>query len=173
MTERKRNGADRPLRRSARVASAATPRSQLLAHSLPTQLVRARDAVMQRFRPHLNAHGVTDQQWRVLRALAEAEALEIGDLAARCCIHPASLSRILPRLDEQGLTAREMHAQDKRRIMVAITLQGRRLFETVAPDSDAVYGEISRKLGSKRLQEVHRLLDEVIRVLDQSKPDRG
>jgi hypothetical protein len=42
----------------------------------------------------------------------------------------------------------------------------------VAPDSDAVYGEITRKLGSKRLQEVHRLLDEVIRVLDESKSDR-
>ena len=39
--------------------------------SLPMALLRAREAVMRRFRPGLRCHGVTEQQWRVLRALAE------------------------------------------------------------------------------------------------------
>ncbi len=38
--------------------------------SLPMALLRAREAVMRRFRPGLRDHGVTEQQWRVLRALA-------------------------------------------------------------------------------------------------------
>ena len=37
--------------------------------SMPMQLMLAREAVMQRFRPHLNAQGLTDQQWRIIRAL--------------------------------------------------------------------------------------------------------
>ncbi len=41
--------------------------------SLPMQLMLAREAVMQRFRPHLNARGLTDQQWRIVRALNEVD----------------------------------------------------------------------------------------------------
>ena len=35
--------------------------------SLPMMLMRAREGVMRRFRPHLRGHGLTDQQWRILR----------------------------------------------------------------------------------------------------------
>jgi DNA-binding MarR family transcriptional regulator len=45
---------------------------------------------------------MTDQQWRMIRALADAGARDICELSARCCIHPASLSRMLPRLAADG-----------------------------------------------------------------------
>ncbi|MGM3243097.1 hypothetical protein ACS2VP_27140, partial [Bacillus cereus group sp. Bc237] len=38
--------------------------------SLPMALLRSRESVMVRFRPMLRAHGLTEQQWRVLRAMA-------------------------------------------------------------------------------------------------------
>ena len=41
--------------------------------SLPMALLRARELLMERFRPMLSAHGVTEQQWRVLRVLHESE----------------------------------------------------------------------------------------------------
>ena len=37
--------------------------------SLPMSLLRAREAVMRQFRPSLRSHGLTEQQWRILRAL--------------------------------------------------------------------------------------------------------
>jgi hypothetical protein len=37
--------------------------------SLPMALMRTREAVMKRFRPSLRDHALTEQQWRVLRAL--------------------------------------------------------------------------------------------------------
>jgi homoprotocatechuate degradation regulator HpaR len=135
------------------------------------QLMRARELVMRHFRPHLHDHDLTDQQWRIIRALMEADAIEIGDLSERCCIHPASLSRILPKLETAGLVNRRSNADDKRRVMVAIASQGRRLFTSMAPDSDASYAAIVRKLGAKRLQETYRVLDELIAVLDDKKPN--
>ena len=67
--------------------------------SLPLALLRTREAVMARFRPHVARHGVTEQQWRVIRVLAAAdEALEAGTIAERACIMPPSLSRILKTL---------------------------------------------------------------------------
>jgi homoprotocatechuate degradation regulator HpaR len=139
------------------------------ARSLPMQLMKARELVMQHFRPHLNEHDLTDQQWRIIRALAEREALEIGDLGERCCIHPASLSRILPKLDAAGLTCRRANDGDKRRMMISITPQGRRLFNSIAPGSDAIYADVARKLGSKRLHDAHRILDDLIEALSKKK----
>ena len=41
--------------------------------SLPMELLKAREAAMARFRPMLRSHGLTEQQWRVLRALDHAD----------------------------------------------------------------------------------------------------
>ena len=133
--------------------------------SLPMQLMRAREAVMQRFRPHLRSHGITDQQWRIIRVLVEIEELEILDLSARCCLHPASLSRILPNLDAAGLIVRRAHAQDLRRVIVSITPQGHRLFDTIAPVSEKIYAEIARDIGPERLAQLYRALDGAIEAL--------
>ncbi len=119
---------------SRQARSGPSSRGRPFARSLPMQLMRARELVMRHFRPHLHDHDLTDQQWRIIRALMEAEAIEIGDLSARCCIHPASLSRILPKLETSGLVSRRSNADDKRRVTVSIAPQGRRLFTSMAPD---------------------------------------
>ena len=77
-----------------------------LDHSLPLMLLRAREAVMDHFRPHLHYHGVTEQQWRVLRALVEFGSLDAGTLARRVCLLMPSLSRILRDLASAGLLKR-------------------------------------------------------------------
>jgi homoprotocatechuate degradation regulator HpaR len=133
--------------------------------SLPMQLMRAREAVMQRFRPHLRSHGITEQQWRIIRVLVEAESLEILHLSERCCIHPASLSRILPNMDAAGLISRRTHAQDLRRVIVSITPEGRCFFEKMATESEQIYAAIARDIGPERLQQLYRALDETIDAL--------
>ena len=44
--------------------------------SLPIALLRAREAVMEPVRDMLAASGLSEQKWRVLRVVDEAEALE-------------------------------------------------------------------------------------------------
>ena len=130
--------------------------------SLPMQLMRAREAVMRRFRPHLAAHGFSEQQWRIVRALAEAGHLEIGALSAQCQIHPASLSRMLPRLARDGVLSRRNHKNDQRRVVVSITPKGRAAFRDAAPESEEIYAAIKREIGAAKLRDLYRLLDEVI-----------
>ena len=137
--------------------------------SLPMQLMLAREAVMQRFRPHLNARGLTDQQWRIVRALNEVVDLETADLGRVCCLHAASLSRILPKLEEDGLIARRNSKNDQRRVIVSLTAKGRRLFDEVAPESEAIYSALAREIGPARMDQIYSLLDEVIGILAQPK----
>jgi len=133
--------------------------------SLPMQLMLAREAVMQRFRPHLNMRGLTDQQWRIVRALNEVDIIEIADLGRICCLHAASLSRILPKLESDGLIARKNSKNDQRRVIVTLTAKGRRLFDDVAPESEAIYATLAREIGPERLDRIYALLDEVIGIL--------
>jgi homoprotocatechuate degradation regulator HpaR len=137
--------------------------------SLPMQLLRAREAVMQRFRPMLHRNGVTEQQWRVIRALIEIEATDIGALAEQCCILPASLSRIVDTLEAKKLVARRAHPADQRRVVVEITAAGRRLFQTVAPYSEAHYREIAALVGAERLDAFYTTLDDIIERLERAK----
>ncbi|MGH7006661.1 MAG: hypothetical protein ACREIP_22160, partial [Alphaproteobacteria bacterium] len=62
MTERAT--ARRSLRREEAQANGGDFPMRAFSRSLPMQLLRAREAVMQRFRPMLHQHGVTEQQWR-------------------------------------------------------------------------------------------------------------
>ena len=140
--------------------------------TLPMLLLAAREAVTQRFRGLNQAYALTEQQWRVLRALAEADALEIHALSAICRIHAASLSRILPKLDEAGFIARSSKAADQRCVIVSLTSRGRQLIEETAPKSSRVYEQLARDVGQERLDRMYTLLEEFITLLDAPKTDR-
>jgi homoprotocatechuate degradation regulator HpaR len=139
-----------------------TSRMRPFERSLPMQLMLAREAVMQRFRPHLTARGLTDQQWRIIRALNEVAELDIVALGAVCCLHAPSLSRILPKLEAEGLISRRGNKLDQRRVVVSLTARGRRLFDAVAPESEAIYAALAREIGPARLDQIYRLLDGII-----------
>ena len=54
-------------------------------HSLPMMLLRAREAVMGRFRPMLRKFDLTEQQWRIIRALSEVEERDASDRREKTC----------------------------------------------------------------------------------------
>jgi homoprotocatechuate degradation regulator HpaR len=134
------------------------------ANSLPMALLRGREAVMRQFRPGLRTHGVTEQQWRVLRALLGHTALEITELARETCLLLPSLSRILPQLESRSLVVRHPVPGDLRRANVTLTAAGMTLIAAHAPRSEAVYRTIEQRFGSERLM----LLFELLRRLEHS-----
>jgi homoprotocatechuate degradation regulator HpaR len=132
--------------------------------SLPMALLRAREAVMRQFRPSLRRHGLTEQQWRILRALAAVEASEVTELARTAFLLGPSLSRILRDLEARGLIERRAAKSDLRRGVVSISEKGLELMEAVAPSSEAIYAAISRCYGARKLLE----LQERLRALEAS-----
>src|SRR3984893_425595 len=121
---------------------------------LPMSLLRAREAVMRQFRPSLRNHGLTEQQWRILRALAAIEAIEVTELARVAFLLGPSLSRILRDLESRQLIERRTTKADLRRGVVSISQKGLKLIERVAPTSEAIYAEITRRYGAQRLAEL-------------------
>jgi homoprotocatechuate degradation regulator HpaR len=152
--------------RGAAMAAAMPMRS--FTNSLPMALLRAREAVMRHFRPGLRAHGVTEQQWRVLRALAGHESLQITALATQTCLLVPSVSRILPELEARGLIVRRPVASDLRRSTLTLTSQGLKLIAAHAPESEQVYRRIEERFGAERLRELVRLLAELERAAEDA-----
>lgn len=129
--------------------------------SLPMSLLRAREAVMRQFRPSLREHGLTEQQWRILRALAAIEAAEVTELARTAFLLGPSLSRILRDLEARNLIERKTAKTDQRRSMVSISKEGVKLMASVAPTSEAIYAEITRRFGARKLAELQEMLGEL------------
>ena len=126
--------------------------------SLPMSLLRAREAVMRQFRPSLRSHGLTEQQWRILRALAAVDNIEVTELARTAFLLGPSLSRILRDLESRRLIERKTAKTDLRRGVVSISDKGVRLMELVAPSSEAIYAEITRRYGARKLAELQDML---------------
>lgn len=124
-----------------------------LSESLPIMLLRAREATMRLFRPMLADYDLTEQQWRVLRALrAATEPLEVNELAEQSILWTPSLSRILAKLASDGLITRSSHHSDQRRSLIALSPEGAALVATIAPESERRYNAIETEYGSERLK---------------------
>ena len=127
--------------------------------SLPMALLEARENAMRVFRPILAEHELTEQQWRVLRALASATTpLEVGSLTERTSLLAPSMSRILNNLASRGLLVRRIVEHDQRRSAIELTVSGAALVRRIAPRSEAAYNRIETQFGATRLR---HLLDEL------------
>ena len=119
---------------------------------------------MRHFRPSLRAHDLTEQQWRILRALAASGEIEVTELARVAFLLGPSLSRILRDLEGRDLIERRTAKADLRRGVVSISAKGLKLIEAVAPTSEAIYAEITSRYGTRKLAE----LQDMLGVLERS-----
>nr|WP_244316766.1 homoprotocatechuate degradation operon regulator HpaR [Pannonibacter sp. XCT-34] len=130
-------------------------------------LLRARETVMRQFRPSLAHFGITEQQWRVLRALTSVRAIEVLELADATCLLAPSLSRILKGLEERDLVQRMADETDMRRVLISISPAGQTLIEQAGAHSEVIYAEITRRYGAKRLA----VLQDMLRDLEDTLAD--
>ena len=92
--------------------------------SLTIALLQARETAMGFFRPILKSHNLTEQQWRIIRVLANSRSIEFHELAAETCILRPSLTGILSRMERDKLIFRLKPVNDQRKLYVSLTQQG-------------------------------------------------
>jgi len=130
--------------------------------NLPRLLLQARESVMAHTRPSLREHGLSDQQWRVLRVLGEHGTVETGRVAREAYILGPSLTGVLARMERDGLIQRERDPADQRRTVVAATARGRKLVDKLPHTVEAHYQWLERTLGKQKLAQLYELLDQLI-----------
>ncbi|WP_420324553.1 homoprotocatechuate degradation operon regulator HpaR [Mameliella sp.] len=131
--------------------------------TLPIALLRAREAVMERFRPMLRDIDVTEQQWRVLTVVREAEEIDATQLARAACVLAPSLTRTLKSLESRGLITQGRDRNDRRRTLVRMTEAGDALLHQAGVVSARIYADIEAKLSAERIAQ---LLDALERLTE-------
>ncbi|ERU18099.1 homoprotocatechuate degradation operon regulator, HpaR [Brucella suis 97-9757] len=134
--------------------------------SVPIALLRAREAVMSHFRPMLAQHDITEQQWRVIRILAETDIVDASEMAERAFILAPSLTRIIRSLEERGIITKTRDENDGRRVLLQITPAGLVIIKEVAPESRLIYQMIEERFGRERIDQLLDMLDDLAAIND-------
>lgn len=134
--------------------------------NLPRLLLQAREAVMLHTRPSLREHGLSDQQWRVLRVLGEHAhepgGIETGRVASEAFLLGPSLTGVLTRMERDGLIERQRCPQDARRTVVRATAAGLSKVQALSQTIEAHYAWLETQLGKAQLTALYDLLDRLI-----------
>lgn len=126
--------------------------------SLPICLIRAREGIMSPIREMLAESGITEQQWRVLRVLAEYGAQDNSTLAHRACLLLPSLTRISQKMRDNGLVTLSKDMSDKRKQTVTITERGMRIVEDNRDEAAHIVEGFKEKLGAEQYEQLLDLL---------------
>ncbi len=132
--------------------------------SLPLKLLRARETAMSFFRPILQEISLTEQQWRIIRALKEFGPLESKQLAECCCILSPSLTGIIKRLEQQNFIKRQQSSEDQRRVLLSLTDHAVTVFNEVSPRLEACYQRMTTQLSEEKMQQLKELLTLMTKV---------
>ena len=106
----------------------------------------------------LKPHGLTEQQYNVLRILrgAEPEGLCRNDIRDRMLNRMSDMTRLLDRLEAAGLVERFRVGDDRRMVMTRITPQGDAVLAGIDDQADR---EQERRLQSLSDEQVAALLE--------------
>jgi DNA-binding MarR family transcriptional regulator len=110
-------------------------------------LYAASRAVTARYRPMLDAVGLTYPQYLVMMLLWEADHQTVGQLGVRLALDSGTLSPLLKRLTAAGLVTRHRRVEDERSVSISLTDEGRALREKCFAISEEMIGAIGFNTG--------------------------
>jgi len=142
-------------------------RGKLRHRNLPLMLLQAREQVIARFRPILHEHGITEQQWRIVRALIDTGPMEPREIGELCRISSPSLAGVLSRMEELGYIRRKRLDHDQRRLRVSLTQRSRGLSAKMAPQIESTYRDIEALIGGQFAAAFYGALDQLIAALSR------
>src|SRR3954462_2578988 len=119
-------------------------------------LYAASRAVTARYRPMLEAIGLTYPQYLVMMLLWEQDNQTVGQLGSRLALDSGTLSPLLKRLTAAGLVTRHRRVEDERSVSIALTDAGRALRDKAFAISEEMIGAIA--FGTSEFEELKERL---------------
>ena len=129
--------------------------------SLPMILSRTLDEVMPVYRALFQKHAITDQQWRVMRALWEQKHLTSKQISEITLLPSPSLVGILDRLEKKGFVGRLRSVEDRRLVYIVPTQAGRKLQELMLPKIEQIHDRFMHQVTPDEWAELNRILDKL------------
>lgn len=110
--------------------------------------------------------GLSPAQYAVLIALHDQKNLTQGDLALSLGMNKASISQIAQGLERSGWLLRQVDAQDKRQLRLALTAQGRNLLRRTHTMAESTYRAQMSPLNESEREQFILLLKRLVSDLE-------
>lgn len=110
-------------------------------------------------RIYADRFGITIPQWRIIATLGQFETRTGRDIAAHTVMHKSTVSRAVSALAERGLVERRPNADDMREERLALTGEGRAIYEAVVPEALAFEGALLDGLSADQRALLYDLVD--------------
>ncbi len=112
---------------------------------------------------HLKPHGLSIEQYRVLKALAAHNGLPMGDLAARVLVDSPTLTKIIDKMVTSADVYRGPDPLDRRRVLVFLSAKGVKTFSALAEIGEGLQAALADRIGAERLSRLEALLSQLLR----------
>jgi DNA-binding MarR family transcriptional regulator len=134
-----------------------------LEHEAHLSLLRTAAELEHESETAMKPYGITATQYNVLRILrgAEPEGLCRNEIGSRMLRRVPDVTRLLDRLADGRLIARERGGDDRRYVTTRITAAGLKLLASLDPVVDALHEGRFGPLGDARLRSLVELLGQI------------
>lgn len=114
---------------------------------------------------HFATHGLSMGKFTVLMLLYKAdrdllpeEFLTPSECATMAGVTKGTITGLLDGLERQGWLERRPHPEDRRRLIIALTAEGRSRLEALLPNHFRLIGDMTARLTSAEMEQLQALL---------------
>ncbi|WP_413800600.1 MarR family winged helix-turn-helix transcriptional regulator [Streptomyces iranensis] len=118
--------------------------------------------------------GISNSEWEVLKVLVLSGApyrLGPGDLAKKLGLTPAAMTHRIDRMVNEGLVTRERDADNRVRVIVELTPDGREKWVEAMRQATVFEADLLQDLSSEERGALGEMLTRVLRRVEEDQPD--
>ena len=131
------------------------------------QLLKLTNRLMAPFSTHLaHRHRISLNEFRMLMTIGALERTASHELAELTGVNVMSVSRAVATLERHGRIEVRPDPKNRRRKWLALTAEGRRLYEAIRPQSDQVADYLFSELSSGEIGQLERIVERLIATLE-------
>ncbi|MBQ7364630.1 MAG: MarR family transcriptional regulator [Clostridia bacterium] len=138
-----------------------------LEHQLCFPLYAASREVIKRYRPHLDALGITYTQYITMMVFWAEKKINVKELGKKLFLDSGTLTPVLKSLEGKGFVRRRRSDEDERILLVEITPEGEALKEKALAVPVALASCV--KLAPEEALQLYMLLYKLLASLDEGK----
>ncbi len=129
-------------------------------------LAAASHSLSGKFHHQVKQQGTSANEWRVLACLADRTGLMLTELAEFVLFEQSHLTKVVDRMEQQGLVTRKKTADDRRKVLIQITNRGREIVKPLMTAAQHHETAAAASLNNSEQAILKRILKKLIRSND-------
>lgn len=122
---------------------------------------RARKKVSEKSNRLFMEYNLTESQFAVLEVLYHKGALSIGEIQKKILSSSGTIPVVIRNLEKRNYITRNQDEKDKRKYIIDITLDGKKLIDEIFPKNEKIIKEIFNVLDDNEKNEFIKLLKKI------------